>query len=163
MSLIRCYQGSHFYQRGQPVIMMTAHRDRFLGAGEAFVYLRKFPTHSYELVKSMKLNFNAGGQLIDLLDFASQDEFVLGQILEWAREYLHTEQEKDFKTHKEPMVLEPIHLKPDDSWETSLILMRLRGLTEDQIIDLSCRTDNDTLKGFLNKLKTLEPEQLQET
>jgi hypothetical protein len=162
MSLIRCYQASYFYQRGQPVVMMTAHRDRFVGEGETFVFMRKFPTHSYELVKSMKLNFGAGGQLLELLDCASQDEFVVGQLLEWTREYLHHEQEQDFKSNKDPMVLEPIQLKPDDAWETCLILMRLRGLSDEQIIELTSRTSNDTLKGFLNKLKTLEPEQLQE-
>ena len=162
MALIRCYQGSHFYQRGQPLVMMTANRDRFAGAGETFVFMRKFPTHSYELVKTLKMEFNAGGQLIDLLDFASQDEFVVMQLLEWTREYFRTEQEKDFQSHKEPLVLEPIELKPSDAWETALILMRLRGLTDAQIMELSNRTNNDTLKGFLNKLKTLEPQQMQE-
>jgi hypothetical protein len=162
MSLIRCYQGSHFYQRGQPIVMMTANRDRFVGEGETFVFMRKFHTHSYDLVKSMKLNFNAGGQLLELLDFASQDEFVVTQLLEWTKEYIQDEQEKDFKSHKDAMVLEPIQLKQDDAWETCLILMRLRGLSDEQIIELTSRTSNDTLKGFLNKLKTLEPEQLQE-
>ncbi len=163
MSLIRCYQGSYFYQRGQPVVMMTAHRDRFVGAGEAFVFMRNFPTHSYELIKSMKLNFNAGGQLIELLDFASQDEFVVSQLLEWAREYFHNQQEQDFKTNRDPQVMQPIELKPESAWETSLILMRLRGLSDDQIVELTSRTSNDTLKGFLTKLKTLEPEQVQES
>jgi hypothetical protein len=40
--------------------------------------------------------------------------------------------------------------------------MRLRGLTDEQIMEILNRTSNDTLKGFLSKLKTLEPQQLQE-
>jgi hypothetical protein len=163
MSLIRCYQGSHFYQRGQPLVMMTAHRDRLAGAGEMFVFMRIFPTHSYELVKSLKMEFSTAGQLLELLDCAGQDEFVVTQLLEWTREYFRTEQEKDFQSHKEPMVLEPIELKQETAWETSLILMRLRGLTDEQIMELSNRTSSDALKGFLTKLKTLEPQQLQET
>jgi hypothetical protein len=162
MSLIRCYQGSHFYQRGQPLVMMTASRNRLAGTGETFVFMRKFPTHSYELIKTLKMEFSAAGQLLELLDCAGQDEFVVTQLLEWTHEFIRTEQEKDFQAHKEPMVLNPIEFKPEGAWETSLILMRLRGLTDEQIMEILNRTSNDTLKGFLSKLKTLEPQQLQE-
>jgi len=162
MSLIQFYQGNHFNQRGRPLIMMSAIHNGSVGSGEVFVFFRKFLTHSYELVKSIKMEFNAEGQMMDLFDVSNQEEFVVAELRDWTEEYLRSEQEKDFLASREPMVLNTIELKQETAWETTLVLMRLRGLADAQIVEIANRTSDATLKGFLNRLKTLQPQQLRE-
>jgi hypothetical protein len=162
MSLIHFYQGTHFHQRGQPLIVMTATHSGFAGSGEVFVFLRKFPTRSYEMVKSLKMEFSAAGPMMDLLDTPNPDEFVVTELLDWTAEYLRAEQDKDFQANKDPMVLHPIELKRETAWETSLVRMRLRGLTDAQLVELSNQTSDETLKILLKNLKALEPERLRE-
>lgn len=137
--MVTFYEGNYLYKLGYPFVVITSQRVKGGDYGaEVFIFIQQVPLHTYTLESH---RFSG----VTFSDKPENPEAVLAEeALHWTRLHLEGKQQAALDHAGISAMPREFVLRAKD-WRQELLRMRLRGLSDEMIGDITEKTASDEL------------------
>lgn len=158
-SVIKFYVGDYVPKLGYPFVLINSQwmrRSSEHGA-DIYVIIQQVPEINKFNLEQMRVNAELTQATLDGWEVTNPEAFVEEEAKDWVEKTLDYRRRKAQEEKGAGVPYQAYQLREEAKWETALLRLRLRGLSDEVLQTIKHSTESQDLVNCVNTLSGIQP------